>query len=160
MENKDTNRNRKMKKTRMHLSDSSSGVLQPTAVTNTTHPRLSTTSGRSFKKTGFHRMWAQLQKEQGSPLDKQTLEAKYKALHPNEHQEWESIVQESTGTGRNKELQKEIISEVVELGRMPRESRCYPREANLKQKIRKHNLCLGKTRVAVSFYTLCPYAPD
>ena len=140
MENKDTNRNRKMKKTRMHLSDSSSGVLQPTTVTNTTHPRLSTTSGRSFIKTGFHRMWAQLQKEQGSPLDKQTLEAKYKALHPNEHQEWESIVQESTGTSRNKELQKEIIAAVVELGRMPRESRCSSREANLKQKIRKHNL--------------------
>jgi hypothetical protein len=46
----------------MHSSDSSSGVLQPTAVTNMTHPHLSTTlldvdeklasieCGRSLKK--------------------------------------------------------------------------------------------------------------
>ena len=60
-------------------------------------------------------MWAQLKQEQGSPLGVRTLEAEYIALQPNEHQEWERRLQEF----RTKELQKEIISEVLELGRMP-----------------------------------------
>ena len=159
MESKDKNHNRKRTKARMHSSDSSSGVLQPTAITNKTHPHLSTTLLHVDEKTGFHRMWAQLKKEQGSPLDKTTLEAEYNALQPNEHQEWERRVQEFFGTSTTlqvtKELHKEIISEVVELGRMPREynfvkrqrlsgdseqSERMAREAILKSKIRKHNL--------------------
>ena len=88
MESKATNRNRKMTEARMHPSDSSSGVLQPTAVTNTTHPRLSTTVvGLHGKDSSFQRMWAQLKKEQGSPLGVRTLEEEYDALQPNEHQD-------------------------------------------------------------------------
>ena len=74
----------------MHPSDSSSGVLQPTAVTNTTHPRLSTTL--IHMTIHFPRMWAQLQMEQGSTKTKHTLEVEYRALQPNDRQEWERQV--------------------------------------------------------------------
>ena len=138
MESKATKRNRKMTKARMHPSQSSSGVLQPTAVTNTTHPRLSTTAVDLHGKVqmSFQRMWAQLKQEQGSPLGVRTLEAEYIALQPNEHQEWERRLLEF----RTKELQKEIISEVLELGRMPRASRQKARERKLMKKIQYHNL--------------------
>ena len=67
-------------------SSSSSGVIQPPAVSNTIHPQLNATL--VHEKTSYRRMWAQLHKDQGSPQEKLTLEAEYDALQPKQRQQW------------------------------------------------------------------------
>ena len=71
-------------------SSSSSGVPQPTAVTNNVHPQLSTTL--VHMKIDFPRMWAQLRLEQGNTKSKRKLEEEYRKLQPNDQQEWQRQV--------------------------------------------------------------------